>query len=324
MLITHTKLSNAWGGKWKRKPYDKHLNYLISVHKSTHTRTSFKYILLQWAIKILCKFWLNRAKRNQGLQIRRSASKKGYIEIFRMPSTFANFFVHPWKASLWRGVINEGSGSRACVCTEAKRMLLWNPHNCSPSQQFSSPSQFDQHEPSWLNFIIFFSFQWKSSMKMNFPSSYSPVIKSQLLSPFWGPPLSDKAIKRSLKWINHESFSSEHDASSFLYRMLCAKISTKPKLSRAESHHQISSTSCMMFPTVSYFYWPHQMKLLGRFFFHLLHLKSHNARWQKGFFFHFLVRGSIDKHEKANPWWLLGESWLTSVRVVRMFDAKVK
>lgn len=213
--------------------------------------------------------------------------KKGYIEIFRMPSTFANFFVHPWKASLWRGVINEGSGSRACVCTEAKRMLLWNPHNCSPSQQFSSPSQFDQHEPSWLNFIIFFSFQWKSSMKMNFPSSYSPVIKSQLLSPFWGPPLSDKAIKRSLKWINHESFSSEHDASSFLYRMLCAKISTKPKLSRAESHHQISSTSCMMFPTVSYFYWPHQMKLLGRFFFSSPSSEITQCEMAKRFFLSF-------------------------------------
>lgn len=32
-----------------------------------------------------------------------------------------------------------------------------------------------------------------------------------------------------------------------------------------KAHHQFFSTSCMMFPTVSYFYWPHQMKLLGRF-----------------------------------------------------------
>lgn len=116
MLITHTKLSNAWGGKWKRKPYDKHLNYLISVHKSTHTRTSFKYISLQWTIKILCKFWLNRAKRNQGLQIRRSASKKkGYIEIFRMPSTFANFFCAPMKSFIMKGS-NKWGVWLACVC----------------------------------------------------------------------------------------------------------------------------------------------------------------------------------------------------------------
>lgn len=218
-------------------------------------------------------------------------------------------FVRPWKASLGGLRDGEEPGTCACVCTEVRPMLPRNPHNCSA---FHHP-RCGQHEPSWLNFIValsFFQIAEKTPWKQIFvptPSDPSSSPNYCLHAGAWGEGhlSSDKAIKRSLKWINHGTFQLLYWGLSKMEWEDRINRITKPKPSREPSsnffHIMYDVSNRFIFLLASSNEITRQVfSLLCS---SLLHLKSRTMRdGEKGFFF---FRGSIDKHEEANPWWWL-------------------